>query len=97
MRVTDQIHKASQDTKSPQFCGPTTGDAAVRIRDYCYEGAVRDAPIGLVTGHIASENAFPSQSYSQSGGLRPLSSTKVSQLKQMMDNFIPSERRMSFS
>ena len=72
----------------------TTGDAAVCVRDYCYEGAVRDAPIGLATGHTASENAFPNQSYSQSGSLRPLSSTKVIQ---MMDNFIPSERRMSLS
>ena len=75
---------------------PTTGDAATRVRDYCYEGALREAPIGIAAGHSASEDAFPTQSYSQSGSLRPLSSAKISHLKQMMDNFIPRERQMSF-
>ena len=73
---------------------PTTDDAAVQVCDYCYGGALRDAPIGLATGHTTSENAFPEQSYSQSGSLCPLSSTKV---ETDDGQLIPTERRMSFS
>lgn len=74
---------------------PTTGHAAVRVREFCYEGALGDAPIGVATGHDVSEDAFPKQYYSQSGKVRPLSSTKISQLKQMMESFVPKERQMN--
>ena len=75
---------------------PATGNASIRVRNYCYEGSIRNATIGIASGHSASEDAFPVQSYSQSGNMCALSATKMSQLKQMMDNFIPKERRMSF-
>lgn len=76
---------------------PVSSKAVIHVRDYCHEGSIRDAPIGLAPGHVAEENAFPTESYIVKGSIRTLSTTKIAQINQMMENFIPQERRMTLS
>ena len=54
---------------------PTTNDAKIRVRNYCHEGAIRDAPIGVAPGHVASEDAFPTESYLVKGNIHTLLDT----------------------
>lgn len=77
---------------------PRTGNAHVRVRNVCYEGSIRDAPIKVSRGHLPSENAIPGEEASYlSGGLKKeVSATKQADLLTMYNSFIPYDRRPNF-
>jgi hypothetical protein len=42
---------------------PSTGNAHVRVRDVCYEGAIRDSSIKVARGCRPTENVIPGEEY----------------------------------
>lgn len=77
---------------------PDSGNAHVRVRDVCYAGSIRDAPIKVSRGHLPSENVIPSDDacYISRGMKKEVSATKQADLLTMYNSFIPHDHRPDF-
>ena len=75
-----------------------TGRVTGKVRKQCYTGAFSNAAIHVAVGRTASENVIPDEaaSYRSLSKTRALSESKITHLKQMYCDLIPTERRLSF-
>ena len=72
-----------------------TGEVVARTRTMCYSGQFTPATMHILAGQNATERIEP-QTYEVLKKKRSLSESKMSNLKQMYQNFIPAERWLEF-
>lgn len=68
--------------------------AAMKVRDSCYTGLLKNTPMKIAKEMNASDRALPGvgQSYYALGMVKELSQSKQAHLNQMCVNFIPQDR-----
>lgn len=75
-----------------------TGAVVARTRPLCYTGPFSPASMHLLAGQNPTDNVIPDedQTYTRVNRKRDLSESKLTHLKQMYRDFIPTERWLSF-
>ena len=78
------------------FKHATTGSVLVKVRKHCYDGMLSDSVMRVKKPEEDAKPDDLGDSYATLGTVKQLSSMKLTHLRQMYANFIPSDRRLSF-
>ena len=66
----------------------------MKVRRLCYTGNLQDSGYHVKRGYRLEDSVIPTDTYSGLGLTHELSESKTNHLRQMNNDFIPSERRL---